>query len=64
MKSDCWNPRGGVNVFGSLTEIKRELFADGLHPNAEGHRRMADVLCEFLETLKIETPIARDTKGN
>lgn len=26
------------------------LLSDGLHPNAEGHRRMADVLCTVLET--------------
>ena len=44
--------------------VRRELLADGLHPNAEGHRKMADVLCEFLEELEIQTPIGRDEQGS
>ncbi len=31
----------------------RQLFLDGLHPNEEGHRLMADVLCRTLETLTL-----------
>lgn len=44
--------------------VRRELFADGIHPNAEGHRKMADVLCERLETLEIRTSIGRDKVGS
>ncbi len=29
----------------------RSLFQDGLHPNEEGHRRMAQALCDRLERL-------------
>ena len=28
--------------------VDRSLFQDGLHPTEEGHRRMADVLCQVL----------------
>ena len=28
--------------------VRRELFQDGLHPTAEGHALMADVLCQVL----------------
>ncbi len=31
--------------------VKNGLFQDGLHPTAEGHRLMADVLCRTLTTL-------------
>lgn len=31
--------------------VRRELFLDGLHPNAEGHRLMADVLCKLLDEI-------------
>lgn len=31
---------------------RRELFFDGLHPTAEGHRLMADVLCRTLEDIR------------
>lgn len=31
--------------------VRRELFSDGLHPNAMGHRVMADVLCSVLPKL-------------
>ncbi len=31
--------------------VRRELFQDGLHPTAEGHRLMAQVLCRLLAAL-------------
>jgi len=31
--------------------VREELFSDALHPNAAGHRLMADVLCRVLEDL-------------
>lgn len=31
--------------------VREELFSDALHPNAAGHRLMADVLCRALEDL-------------
>lgn len=33
--------------------VCKELFQDGIHPTAEGHRRMADVLCALLQELTI-----------
>ncbi len=32
--------------------VRRELFLDGLHPNPEGHRQMAQLLCRRLEELE------------
>lgn len=29
--------------------VRRELFNDGIHPNSEGHRMMADALCKALK---------------
>ncbi len=34
-------------------QADRQLFLDGLHPNEEGHRLMADVLCRTLEELPL-----------
>jgi len=31
--------------------VRGELFSDALHPNAEGHRLMAEALCQALETM-------------
>lgn len=35
----------------SQGQVRRELFCDGLHPNAQGHRLMAQKLCNFGENL-------------
>ena len=32
-------------------QVRRELFCDGLHPNAQGHRLMAQKLCNLGEKL-------------
>ena len=32
--------------------VRRDLYLDGLHPNREGHRRMARLLCEKLRELE------------
>jgi len=31
--------------------VRRELFNDGIHPNAQGHRIMADAVCEALRDM-------------
>ncbi len=33
------------------SEIQRRFMPDGLHPNEDGHKIIADVVKEFLETL-------------
>ena len=44
--------------------VKRELLWDGLHPNADGHRVMADVLCRLLERADLQSMLGKDDMGN
>lgn len=44
--------------------VRRELLFDGLHPNAQGHGVMADVLCKLLKEIGVQPQIQKDVKGD